>query len=634
MSGENVWPNETNLTALFLSDAENLKSKDIEQYYNSVNLLGEFYNRLRQKSQPILIMGESLFEILTKQIRTETETVLSDPNREFDVRFARLVLAQVTLNGALARPYHAKEIETLFFEIRKCLIDVRDLSTSTKAFLLMTVDLYYSDFGGLSAALNKFYAQILDDYDSTEQREKKSKAPVDPASNESSTDSSFSLRNLRKDIDSLSRGLGAKVGKEASGSSTRINEEYLNRPLKASERLKYIQRNSNEGEQKRPAFRKRRSEERLYRPPSRHSNDGSRRRASQVVDDDENKPTIQKNPSNESISSEVDGSLSSKNSKMRSPLNAIATNQADDNTSPASPVSSSGTSKPGKFEQNFNWLEALENDANDINSMSDHKLETMSVISCTSNPVSPRGESSRNRGRRSSLNRFRSEYYKESTEDVNNPDFDRQSNRSVGRRSRRNYNNQQNFQHDNWRHSGRKSPRNDMRNGFSKQQNDFGKQQNDFGKQQNDFDRGGNRNDQNPMRRNSRGGSVDSNIKDVHGNGGNMKNRHDFYNRRNQENDNYDHYHSYNRKPHNRNKDTFSNLPPRLQRLQQAEQQKLPQMKQQHPQNNDCDNSSRYNSRNSQQKGKYVPKALLSAGGGSGANAEEGSIIIRRSVED
>lgn len=603
-------------------------------------------------------MGESLFKVLTKQIRNEMELALNDMNHEFDVRLARLILAQVTLNGALARPYHLKEIETLFYEIRKCLIEVKNLSNASKAFLLMTIDLYYSDFSGMSNVLNKFYSQILDEYDNIENEKRKLKEPNESIDIDMTSTNSFNLRNLRKDIDNLSRGLEIMDGKDQnSGSNTKINEEYLNRPLKASDRLKYMQRNNQENEQKRPAFRKRRSEERLYRPPSRQSIDGNRRHSTHM-NDDENKCTLKQNASCDLESSENEGSMSrsdcSKNSKMRSPLHAVSTNQTDDitNTSPEST-----STEPIKFEQNFNWLEALENDDNDFNSMlNDNKLETMSVISCTSNPVSPRGEQSRNRSRRSSLNRFRSEYYKQSTEDVNNPDYDRQSNHSVGRRSRRNYNpnhpnnHPQNFHHENWRQMERKSPRNDNRNGFNKNSN-----QNQNQNQQNDFERGI-RNDQSAFRRNiSRGGSVDSNIKEMqHGRGGgnggggigggNMKNRHEFYNRRNQENDNYDHYHSYNRKTHNRNKDTFSNLPPRLQRIQQSEQQlKLAQMKQQQHQHhqqhqqNDCDNSNRFNNRNNQNKGKYVPKALLNATGGNGGssvNNDEGNIIIRRSIED
>lgn len=79
-------------------DAENLKAKNMEHFYNSVYLLGEFYNRLHQKAHPILIMGKSLFELLTKHLRKELADCKNDATYSFDVRFARLLLAQVCAN--------------------------------------------------------------------------------------------------------------------------------------------------------------------------------------------------------------------------------------------------------------------------------------------------------------------------------------------------------------------------------------------------------------------------------------------------------------------------------------------------------------------------------------------------------
>lgn len=79
-----------------LVDADNLQAKNIESFYNSVTLLGEFYNRLHQKQHPILIMGSSLFEVLTKQLRCEIEECKNNEKHVFDVQFARLILAQVS----------------------------------------------------------------------------------------------------------------------------------------------------------------------------------------------------------------------------------------------------------------------------------------------------------------------------------------------------------------------------------------------------------------------------------------------------------------------------------------------------------------------------------------------------------
>lgn len=81
---------------IIISDAENLKEKKMEYFYNSVSLLGEFYSRLHQKTRPILIMGKSLLEILTKHVQKELTNCKNDIVHVFDVRFARLILAQVS----------------------------------------------------------------------------------------------------------------------------------------------------------------------------------------------------------------------------------------------------------------------------------------------------------------------------------------------------------------------------------------------------------------------------------------------------------------------------------------------------------------------------------------------------------
>lgn len=84
------------LFLLHFSDADNLRDNNVELFYNSITLLGEFYNRLHQKTHPILIMGSSLFELLTKQLRREIDECTKDSAHVFDVQFSRLILAQVS----------------------------------------------------------------------------------------------------------------------------------------------------------------------------------------------------------------------------------------------------------------------------------------------------------------------------------------------------------------------------------------------------------------------------------------------------------------------------------------------------------------------------------------------------------
>lgn len=47
------------------------------------------------------------------------------------------------------------------FTIRKCLIEIPNLSAKTKAFLLMTLDLYYSNFSSVGSNLERMYQGFL-----------------------------------------------------------------------------------------------------------------------------------------------------------------------------------------------------------------------------------------------------------------------------------------------------------------------------------------------------------------------------------------------------------------------------------------------------------------------------------------
>jgi hypothetical protein len=69
------------------------------------------------------------------------------------------------MNGVDAKTDHKKEIADLMFTIRKCLILVQNLPESTKAFLLMTLDLYYSNFNLIGDLLNNLYGKYLIDDD-------------------------------------------------------------------------------------------------------------------------------------------------------------------------------------------------------------------------------------------------------------------------------------------------------------------------------------------------------------------------------------------------------------------------------------------------------------------------------------
>lgn len=93
--GEKHICQEINHNCIF-SDAEKLKLENTSHFYNSITLLGEFYNRLHQKAHPILIIGRSLFDLLAKELRSECAKCIDDPTHVFNVQFARLVLTQVS----------------------------------------------------------------------------------------------------------------------------------------------------------------------------------------------------------------------------------------------------------------------------------------------------------------------------------------------------------------------------------------------------------------------------------------------------------------------------------------------------------------------------------------------------------
>lgn len=86
------------------------------------------------------------------------------------------------LNGSLLKTRHKTEIEVFLLHIRRCLIELDNLSSSTKAFLLMILDLYYSNFNYalLENCIEKLYNKYLPDSANSEHKKKEEppKAPV------------------------------------------------------------------------------------------------------------------------------------------------------------------------------------------------------------------------------------------------------------------------------------------------------------------------------------------------------------------------------------------------------------------------------------------------------------------------
>uniref|UniRef100_A0A182JBT0 Uncharacterized protein n=1 Tax=Anopheles atroparvus TaxID=41427 RepID=A0A182JBT0_ANOAO len=130
---------------------ERLKQTDVQRFYNSVTLLGEYYNRKKMlNGRRINILGQSLLLLLTSELEQEiTKCTVAQHQQQsphqMDAEFAKLLLEQITLNGAVAKDEHRKEITDLLYTIRKALITVPNLCVRAKAFLLMALDLHHSN---------------------------------------------------------------------------------------------------------------------------------------------------------------------------------------------------------------------------------------------------------------------------------------------------------------------------------------------------------------------------------------------------------------------------------------------------------------------------------------------------------
>ncbi|XP_067630258.1 putative uncharacterized protein DDB_G0285119 [Eurosta solidaginis] len=134
-------------------NADTYRIHDKDRLYNSITLLGEYYNRVRLADQsPITILGESLLSLLNREV------CASEP---INGNLAKLLLSQITLNGDIIRVKHKNELTKLLYHIRRNLIEQPALSANVKALLLMTLDLYYSNFTNLGTQLEQMYTKYL-----------------------------------------------------------------------------------------------------------------------------------------------------------------------------------------------------------------------------------------------------------------------------------------------------------------------------------------------------------------------------------------------------------------------------------------------------------------------------------------
>uniref|UniRef100_A0A182QRF6 MIF4G domain-containing protein n=1 Tax=Anopheles farauti TaxID=69004 RepID=A0A182QRF6_9DIPT len=142
---------------------ERLKQENAQRFYNSVTLLGEYYNRKKVAfGNRINILGQSLLLLLTSELELEISKCCQQragTTHRLDPEFAKLLLAQITLNGAVAKEEHRKEVNDLLYTIRKALIVIPGLCARAKSFLLMALDMYYGNLG--EELLDKLYGKYL-----------------------------------------------------------------------------------------------------------------------------------------------------------------------------------------------------------------------------------------------------------------------------------------------------------------------------------------------------------------------------------------------------------------------------------------------------------------------------------------
>lgn len=409
------------------TDADVLRSEKIKQFYNSLTLLGEYYHRCRINNAPVSVLGSALFELILKQLETVTQKALVDSSYVVDEEFAKLILTQITLNGLLAQPTHKTEIDALLFAVRKCLIEVSHLTSNVKALFLMTLDLYYSKFSHIGKELESMYAKFLtDDSPVTENN-------ADVSSSAATTEVN-SINKLRNELSGLGR----------NRQEFRIKNEYIGRPLKASERLIYAQQQASQLKNKDETEEI--LQEKLFEKEMQDRNN-------------ENLKIVEQQTSDECQSNDVNSRSPSKPNE-EDPLPATTTTTKTRSPKERKEDQAYFLVKPSNVRQRLkapepqpvvgltDWYAEVENSAqnqtspNSVNSEGTKRIQN-GFHSNSSNPTSP-NEIRRSNQMNHSFRSIRSDYSTRSMDRVGNPRYD-----NNGYENKRRYNNRGYYNHNN-----------------------------------------------------------------------------------------------------------------------------------------------------------------------------------------
>lgn len=143
--------------------AKQWQKEDRQKLYNSLALLGECFHRIRtSQNEHIHVLGKSLLNLLVE--------IINEDNF-IDFKCARVILTQITLNGSIFKSNHAEEIEELLFNVRRIIVEKPDLCATTKALLLMALDLHNNSISNINKKVVDMYTEYLKKADAPPEKE-------------------------------------------------------------------------------------------------------------------------------------------------------------------------------------------------------------------------------------------------------------------------------------------------------------------------------------------------------------------------------------------------------------------------------------------------------------------------------
>lgn len=121
---------------------------DREKFYNSITLLGEYYNRYKTlKNEPMRVLGNTILKLLQEIIK----------DSPIDKKAAGVILTQITQNGNLLKDQHEEKSEDFILNVQRKLTEP-NLTEIVKVMLEMTAKIYNNS---LTGGLIKKYTDLL-----------------------------------------------------------------------------------------------------------------------------------------------------------------------------------------------------------------------------------------------------------------------------------------------------------------------------------------------------------------------------------------------------------------------------------------------------------------------------------------